>query len=184
MKQIIFLFALLFITVSSCKKSKNLQGINFRAEMVKFVNEISIYGKSKQAGFVVVPQNGEALAAESGYMDNVDAVGIEDLSYGYDADGIATPEDVRNSRLTFLNLFRTMNKPVLVTDYVFSNSEDFPQFDNTAKSRIDNAYQFSLSNGFIPYATVRNLNYLTINPGHEPAVDTLKAFTDAKSFLY
>ncbi|MBI4647482.1 MAG: endo alpha-1,4 polygalactosaminidase [Bacteroidia bacterium] len=55
--------------------------------MVKFVGEISLYAKSKQSGFIIVLQNGEALAQEIGYLVNVDAVGIEGLSYGYDDDG-------------------------------------------------------------------------------------------------
>jgi cysteinyl-tRNA synthetase, unknown class len=178
-----FLFLLPFLIITACTK-KNLDGINFRSEMVKFVGEISTYSKTKQPGFIIVPQNGEALASETGFLASVDAIGIEDLSFGYNADGVPTPADIKSERLTYLNMFKAVNKPVLVTDYVFSNSEDIPLFDAAAKNRIDIAYQFNINNGFIPYATVRNLNWLTINPGHEPAVDELSAFTDSKSFLY
>jgi cysteinyl-tRNA synthetase len=183
MKHKSILFLLSFLIFTACTK-KNLDGINFRSEMVKFVGEISTYSKTKQPGFIIVPQNGEALAAETSFLASVDAVGIEDLSYGYDADGVPTPIDIKSERLTYLNMFKALNKPVLVTDYVFSNSEDIPLFDAATKNKIDIAYQFNINNGFIPYATVRNLNWLTINPGHEPGVDDLSAFTDSKSFLY
>jgi cysteinyl-tRNA synthetase, unknown class len=172
-----------FLIITSCKK-KDLEGINFRSEMQEFVKEISVYAKVKQPGFMIVPQNGEALAKESDYLNYVDAIGIEDLSYGYDADGEASPTEVKAERLAYINMFKALNKPVLATDYVFSNSEDIPHFDYTTQEKIDDAYQYSLSNGFIPYTTVRNLNYLTINPGHEPILNTIKDFTEAKSFLY
>lgn len=183
MKRNTILFILIVLIISSCGK-QDVEDVDFRSEMVKFVGEISLYSKSKQPGFIVVPQNGEALAEEDDYLNSVDAVGIEDLSYGYDADGVATPDDIKNERLSFIKMFTALNKQVLVTDYVFSNSEDVPHFDDVTRSKIDNAYQFSNSNGLIPYATVRNLDYLTVNPGHEPGFDTLNAFRSAKSFVY
>jgi len=184
MKQHSLIFLLILIIITSCKKDKDLEGINFRSEMVKFTGEISSYSESLKPGFIIIPQNGEALAKENSYLDYVDAVGIEDISYGYDGDGIATSSDLKSERLTYLNMFKALSKPVLITDYVFSNSENIPHFDDATKNKIDIAYQYSIQNEFIPYTTVRNLNYLTVNPGHEPAVDTITNFSQAKSFLY
>jgi cysteinyl-tRNA synthetase len=53
-------------------------------------------------------------------------------------------------------VFKGAGKLVLVTDYV------------TKKSRIDDFYAKAEARGYVPYATVRDLNFLTINPGHEP----------------
>ena len=45
---------------------------------------------------------------------------------------------------------------MLVTDYV------------TFQALIDDFYAKAIARGYVPYATVRDLNVLTINPGHEP----------------
>ncbi len=47
-------------------------------------------------------------------------------------------------------------KPVLVTDHV------------TQRAKIDAFYRKALSHGYVPYATRRDLDVLTINPGHAP----------------
>lgn len=52
-------------------------------------------------------------------------------------------------------------------DYPFRN-KDIPQFGPLTCRKIDRACQRSSAKGYIPYATVRNLNYLVINPSHEP----------------
>jgi len=33
---------------------------------------------------------------------------------------------------------------------------------------VDDAYARSLAKGYVPFCTVRDLDQLTINPGHEP----------------
>ncbi len=52
--------------------------------------------------------------------------------------------------------FKQASKPVQVTDYV------------TQRAKIDAFYQKALSHGYVPYATRRDLDVLTINPGHAP----------------
>ena len=39
----------------------------------------------------------------------------------------------------------------------------------TTPSHIDDAYAKSLGKGYTPFATVRDLDQLAINPGYEPA---------------
>ncbi len=183
MKKLIFCFSIfLVLIVSSCKK-KELKGVDFRTEMVKFVGEISEYAKIKNSEFLIIPQNGESLASESYYLSYADGIGKEDLSYGYDNDGAATSSGDKSDMVKYLDMFTAENKFVLVTDYVFSNSEDVPDY-NDAKQRIDAAYTYCESKAYIPYASVRNLNYLTINPGHEPVEDSISDISDIKSFLY
>ena len=55
-----------------------------------------------------------------------------------------------------LDRFKEAGKPVLVTDYV------------TERPRIDAFYQKAHSHGYVPYATRRDLDVLTINRGHAP----------------
>ena len=49
-----------------------------------------------------------------------------------------------------------MGKLVLVMDYV------------TQQDLIDDFYSKARAKGYVPYATVMNLDKLTINPGYEP----------------
>jgi len=38
----------------------------------------------------------------------------------------------------------------------------------TTPARVDDAYAKSQAQGYVPFVTVRDLDQLTINPGHEP----------------
>ena len=60
--------------------------------MRTFVGEISTYAKDANPNFVVIPQNGIELVSVNGeedgepanmYLNHIDAVGQEDLFYGY-----------------------------------------------------------------------------------------------------
>lgn len=182
MKIVLIVIFTAFINLS-CKKKSELKGINFRQEMVQFVSEISSYAKSKNANFLIIPQNGESLAAEPGYLDVVDGIGREDLSFGYDKDGEPTPTKDHLEMVKYLDLFKENGKKVLTTDYVFSNSEDVPDYTEAA-SKITLSYEFSQSKGYVPYATVRNLNYLTINPTQTPIENSIGSFDEVSEFLY
>lgn len=151
--------------------------------MVAFVSEISAYAKAKKPGFLIIPQNGESLASEPGYLEVVDGIGREDLSFGYQKDGKPTPEEEKNLMVSYLDMFVAQGKKVLTVDYVFSNSEDVPDYAD-ATDRIHTAYTFSSGKGYIPYATVRNLNYPCTNPSFEPNVDNISSFTEVTEFLY
>ena len=138
-------------------------------EMADFVSVIAAYAHASDPDFFIFVQN----AAELGtiipeYINTVDGIGQEDIYYGYDADGVATPLQITSELESNLNLFRDRSKLILTIDYPFTNSEDIPHFDDLTLMKINDAYSRSLANGYIPYCTVRNLNYLTINPGHEP----------------
>ncbi len=182
--QLRFLIFFTVVALFGCNKKKELKDVDFRFEMVKFIRDMSDYAKLQNSSFLIIPQNGESLVDETGYLDFIDGIGKEDLSYGYDKDGEATESSVRTEISTYLNKYIENDKIVLVTDYVFSNSEDFPGYDAETNDKIDKAYAYSKSKGYIPYATVRNLNYLTINPTHEPSIDTINNVFDVKSFLY
>ncbi len=177
------LYSIIFLFFS-CNKNKELENIDFRAEMVEFVSEISDYAKILNEDFLIIPQNGESLVENSLYILKIDGIGREDLNYGYEADGQRTPTNDYNEIILNLNKYTSNYKKVFITDYVFSNSEDEPHFDTGTLTKINYAYENSISNGYIPYATVRNLNFLTINPDHEPEEKTITGFDDVESFLY
>ena len=137
-------------------------------EMVDFVVKISEYAKGKNPDFGIFPQNGAALGAYEKYLNAVTGIGQEDIYYGYDGDGQKTPGNVTKELEGYLDVFKDAGKLVLTIDYPFSCSEDEPCFNKKTRKKINIAYRKSRENGYIPYCTVRNLNYLTINPSHRP----------------
>lgn len=124
-------------------------------EMVDFVRMIADYARTVKlrTDFWVVPQNGEALAYHSDYVQMVTGIGKEDLWYD---DNTPQPPAYTAEAIADLDVFRQAGKLVLVTDYV------------TQGNLVDDFYSKAESKGYVPYATVRDLDRLTINPGHEP----------------
>jgi cysteinyl-tRNA synthetase len=137
-------------------------------EMVDFVMKISEYAKGKNPDFGIFPQNGAALGAHEEYLNAVTGIGQEDIYYGYNGDGQKTPKNITEELEGYLDVFKNAGKLVLTIDYPFSCSEDEPCFNKRTRKKIKSAYRKSRKKGYIPYCTVRNLNYLTINPGHQP----------------
>ena len=90
------------------------------------------------------------------YLRSVDGIGQEDIFYGYDDDDVMTPIAVTTEMEGHLDQFKATGKLVLTVDYT------------TTPAHIDDAYAKSLAKGYVPFATVRDLDQLTINPGHEP----------------
>lgn len=124
-------------------------------DMVDFVKAIAERARKKKPGFGVFPQNGDALARHDDYVKAVTGIGREDLFY----DGNKRqPARETKAGIANLDVFRKAGKLVLVTDYV------------TRAREIDDFYRRAKKRGFVPYATVRELNKLTVNQGHEPRV--------------
>lgn len=124
-------------------------------EMVDFVKMIASYARiaKVRTDFWVIPQNGEALASHSDYVQIVTGIGKEDLWYD---DNSPQPSSYTAEAIAYLDVFRQSDKLVLVTDYV------------TQENLIDDFYSKAESKSYVPYATVRDLDSLTINSGHEP----------------
>ena len=139
-------------------------------EMVDFIAAIAAHAKTVDPDFLIIPQNAPELASIiPSYLNYIDGIGQEDIYYGYDEDGAATPAEVTAELEIYLNVFKNAGKLVLTVDYPFGDSEDVPHFDAATVAKINDAYSRSSANGYVPYCTVRNLNYLTINPGHIPS---------------
>ncbi len=133
-------------------------GLNYSTadrEMVNFVKEIAYHARVKRgkSNFLIFPQNGEGLASYADYLQVVSGIGREDVWY---YDNSPNPPDQINLCLSFLDRFKQAGKLVLVIDYV------------TQRELIDDFYAKARAKGYVPYATVRALDRITINPGHEP----------------
>jgi cysteinyl-tRNA synthetase len=137
------------------------------AEMADFVAAVRSYARARDPDFFVFVQNAAELAGIiPSYLDAMDGIGQEDIYY---SDGEAVPAEDSAAMEDHLKVFRDAGKLVLTIDYPFASGAIEPHFDAETRTKIDRAYGLSLANGFIPYCTVRNLGFLTVNPGHEPS---------------
>ena len=126
-------------------------------EMADLVAAIRAHARDRDPDFYIFPQNAPELTDEiPAYLDSVDGIGQEDIYYGYDGDDVMTPPAVTAEMESYLDLFADAGKLVLTVDYA------------TTQDRVDDAYAKSQARGYVPFCTVRDLDQLTINPGHEP----------------
>jgi TolB protein len=126
-------------------------------DMADFVAAIRAHAHARDPDFYIFPQNAPELADEiPGYLDSVDGIGQEDIYYGYDDEDVMTPPAATAELEGYLDLFKNAGKLVLTVDYA------------STPAYIDDAYAKSLAKGYVPFVTVRDLDQLTINPGHEP----------------
>lgn len=126
-------------------------------EMADFVATIRAHARALDPDFVLFAQNAPELAAwVPGYLANVDGIGQEDIYYGYEDDDLMTPAEATAELEGYLDLFRKAGKLVLTIDYA------------TTPEHVSDAYAKSRARGYVPFVTVRDLDQLTINPGHEP----------------
>lgn len=126
-------------------------------DMAAFVAAIRAHARAVDPGFYIFPQNAAELAQlVPGYLASVDGIGQEDIYYGYEGDDLPTPPDVTAELENDLAVFRAAGKLVLTVDYT------------QTPGQIDTAYARSAAHGFVPFCTVRDLDRLIVNPGHEP----------------
>jgi cysteinyl-tRNA synthetase len=119
---------------------------NARALMIAFVKAIAERARVLKPGFLVVPQNAEALLADASYRAVIDGIGKEDLLFGDDVS--QQPNDPKSivSDVVRLKLLTADHKPVFVVEYL-----DAPQEIERARRRLERY-------GFIPYFTDRALD--------------------------
>jgi cysteinyl-tRNA synthetase len=126
-------------------------------EMTDFVAAIRAHARARDPDFYIFPQNAPELADMiPAYLDHVDGIGQEDIYYGYDGDDTMTPPGVTADLEGYLDLFESAGKLVLTVDYA------------TAQAHVDDAYAKSQAKGYVPFCTLRDLDRLIINTGHEP----------------
>ena len=124
-----------------------------RADMAAFVKAIADYCRARAPAFYVFPQNGHELIDEAGYAGKIDGLGSED-NY-YDGEKALPPAEVAY-REEYLDKYVAAGKKVLVVDYC------------RRANLIDDVYARAASRSYVPYCTVRDLERLVINAGHEP----------------
>jgi len=155
-----------------------------RGEMRSFVIGLSDYARSNDPDFIVIPQNGHELVTMNGehdgqpaqdYLDAIDGGGQEDFNYGYDGDGVPTPDDEKAWLKGFLDILESNSKQVLVIDYC--NSE----------TQIDDSYSKNDGYGYITFATTdRELSSIPAYPAapYEGDNENIASLAYAKNFLY
>lgn len=123
-------------------------------KMIDFVKLIARHARKKgRADFGVFPQGGFGLAEHADYVAVTTGIGNEDNWFnGNSRNGQGETKEI----LKYLDTFKKAGKLVLVTDYV------------TRTPLIYDFYSNARSKGYIPYATVRPLNKLTVNQGFAP----------------
>ncbi len=186
MRATILYFILILFSVYSCNNDEdtNPENVDYQQEMKSFVQNISSYSKGINPNFSIIPQNGHQLLTVDGeasgnesaeYIAAIDAVGREDLYYGYTNDDVATPIDDTNEMIPFLEICKTNNLPVFVSDYCFTHS------------KMDDSYRKNNTNGYISFAAPeRNLNVIPDYPATPMDVNAnnIKELVEAKNFLY
>lgn len=116
-------------------------------KMVALIMRISQYAKGRQAGFWIFPQNSPELRSQSGYIEAIDGIGMEELFY-LNADEACTqswcPENLSHTRE-----IKKAGKLVLAVDYALQ------------ASNISDACKRGKAEGFIEYVTHVNLDRIS-----------------------
>ncbi|MCF6242057.1 MAG: endo alpha-1,4 polygalactosaminidase [Bacteroidales bacterium] len=185
MKNIVLSLFLASLLFNSCDKTDaDLEGVNFKQEMRKFVQNISQYAKGINPDFAIIPQNGEQLVLITGetdgapdyvYLAAIDGQGREDLFYGYDSDNQATSQEAINEMIPFLDVCVQNNVKVLVTDYC------------STQTKMDDSYSKNAAKNYLSFAAPeRNLNIIPDYPSEPVHVNAedIHQLSDAKNFLY
>jgi len=158
----------------------------YRQDMRQLVKNISQSARAAKPNFIVVPQNGQAVALRSycsdcatsidiDYMNSIDGIGREDLNYGYSKDNTLNSAAQNRELSNFLNLYKDASKPILVTDYVHS------------QAGVDDSYQTNSSKGYVGFAAPSRLldeipSY-PLKPFNENSYN-ITSLAGAKNFLY
>ncbi|HEY8938489.1 MAG TPA: endo alpha-1,4 polygalactosaminidase [Cyclobacteriaceae bacterium] len=152
--------------------------------MREFVQAISAYAKAQNSNFVIVPQNGQEIltvtskpdgAVVTDYVNAIDAVGREDLFYGYTGDDVLTPTADNEYLVSICNVAKNSSKVVLTTDYCSTHS------------KMDDSYVKNQDAGFISFAANhRELDNIPDYPStlHNESTDNITSIGEVKNFLY
>ena len=118
-------------------------------EMVDLVKSLADRARKNHPGFGIFPNGGEGLLRFPDYVAAIDGMFREDIWF----DGNRRNESGEvNETLRALQPLLAVRKPVFAIDYV------------TRQNLIDEFYARAVAAGMVPYATVRELDKLVINP--------------------
>lgn len=157
---------------------------DYREQMRQFVQGISSYAKTEVPGFIIIPQNGAALAtldseadgaAAEDYLDAIDGQGQEDLFYGFNNDDEATPSAERDYIINFLDIEKSFLKTILAIDYC------------STTSYMADSYTQNYTKGYISFAAQhRELDFIATYPAvpYGSNTNSIASLSSAANFLY
>ena len=180
------LFSLLFTVSCEPPDSVTETQYVYRQDMRQLVKNIGQTARASDPAFLIVPQNGQAVALKSycsecatsidvDYMNSIDGIGREDLNYGYSAENKLNSASQHRELSNFLNLYKDAGKQVLVTDYVWS------------QAGVDDSHSTNSSLGYLGFAaSSRELDEIPnypVKPYNENTSD-VNSLAAAQNFLY
>jgi cysteinyl-tRNA synthetase, unknown class len=121
-----------------------------KADMIAFIKRIGDQARAAKPGFLIFPQNGEALLSDPAYRAMIDGFGKEDLLYGEDGAGKANAPAAIEEKARLLKQLVAEGKPVLSIEYL-----DDPV-------RIAAARQQIAGYGFVPHFGDKALSTMRI----------------------
>jgi len=135
---------------------------NARGLMIAFVKAFAARARALKPGFLIVPQNAEALLTDASYRAVIDGLGTEDLLFGDDVNKQPNEPKSIASNVVRLKLLTADGKPVFVVEYL-----DAPQEIERARRRLERY-------GFIPYFADRPLDSMRIGDLPDPNREAAK----------
>ena len=87
-------------------------------DMIQLVTEIAAYARKRRPGFLIVPQNGEALLADEAYRKVISAQAKEDLFFGLQGDGRANRKGDIKECMDCIAPAAEAGLPILVVEYL------------------------------------------------------------------
>jgi len=118
--------------------------------MVDLIVAVSAYAKSHNPGFKIVPQNAPELYLWPGYLEAMDGLGMEELHFLATDEPCAADWCAANRAAALA--VRAAGKLILTVDYA------------TQPQNIRDAYTQSRADGFVPYVTTVELDWLSNHP--------------------
>ncbi len=138
-------------------------GVDPASEMAHFIKEIRTYTRRINPSFLLIQQNGAALAEESPQsLQSIDAISHECIWYcGDAADTWGDPQgydkftaiEETEEIIRYLNLYIAQGLPVFDLDYAINHAGD--------------TYAKASSQGYVPYISRTSLSRLTTTPPDE-----------------
>ena len=99
-----------------------------RSEMISYVAQLAAEARRLKPGFIVIPQNAEALLTDADYRMAIDGLGKESLLHGGTVTGKRNTDAEIRASVRLLQHLQDEGKPVFVVEYLLNAA----QIDQTA----------------------------------------------------
>jgi cysteinyl-tRNA synthetase len=126
------------------------QGVDPRAEMVRFVRALAAKSRAMKPDFLVIAQNAEELLDDRGYLATIDGIAKEDLLFGVGGDGRRNETSMIGQSTARLKRALEAGKQVMVVEYLKD-----PRTIAATRTELQEL-------GFVPYFAPRNLERLQV----------------------